>query len=578
MDQVASCVCGAQLNPVNGSDHLISCDAWKDISLLYNMAAEQSKSPLGKILLKYELEAIIKMVSDPVPIEEEFKVVPKKQSFVAKQSSYERYKEESEGLDCEICHRKQPDMTNMFFPECCHMICKIHAIEAIQNQYPTLNLAKCPMDCGYTFSNEEILDLVGPEELERLKESSFQQFISQTEGIVVKCACGVMSILEPGKPDYAYKDDQGQPITRRAAEHMAQYRFRCGNCSKIFCANCKVDPYHLGKSCQEHQEFKVAKHCRYCSKVIQSVRPVCSDKACLELYENSCKNILGCGHQCFGVQGETECLPCIEEECSNGGASLHDYCAICYTDGLGAAPCVKLICSHLLHFHCLNTFLDKRWVGPRITFNFAKCPHCKEWAQVPDNPVIAQKMLAILELYDDIRQKGIKRLKFEGMENDARLKDPDDHYYGKPEIYALDRFAYYECFKCKQPYFGGKKECEENRDRAGYNPEELVCPSCSALSLEGSDCVTHGKDFIEFKCKFCCGISAWFCWGTTHFCDICHTKQNNGDYVSQKKKEELPACPGSNACPLKVQHPPNGEEFSLGCAICRNIASNSREF
>ncbi|CAG9311497.1 unnamed protein product [Blepharisma stoltei] len=572
------CPCGQDLQQLGAVDHLLVCPEWKNSSLLYGYAIEQSRSPAGRSMLIYECEALLRLASPKPEIEEEFKVPAKKLPQMQKQPSYDKYVREEEVVSCELCHRKQPDMTNMFFPECCHMMCKSHAIDAIRSQYPIQNYAKCPMDCGYTFSVEEIIDLIGADEFEKLKEKSFQEFISQTGGIVVNCDCGVMSILEPGVPDYAYKDEQGQPISRRAAENMAQFRFRCGNCHKIFCASCKADPYHLGKTCQEHQDFKVAKHCRYCGKVIQSVRPVCSEAACLELYENSCKKILPCGHQCFGTNGETECFPCLEEECAQGGPTIYDYCAICYIDGLGAAPCVKLICGHLLHYHCLNTYLEKRWVGPRITFNFAKCPNCKEWAQVPDNPALTQKMDKILELYDDIRQKGLKRLKFEGMENDPRLNDPNDHYYQKPDIYALDRFAYYECFKCKQPYFGGKKECEENRDRAGYNPQELVCPGCSAICMDGADCKTHGKEFIEFKCKFCCGISAWFCWGTTHFCDPCHTKQNNGDYVSQKKKEDLPQCPGPDLCPLKVRHPPNGEEFSLGCAICRNLASNSREF
>lgn len=106
----------------------------------------------------------------------------------------------------------------------------------------------------------------------------------------------------------------------------------------------------------------------------------------------------------------------------------------------------------------------------------------------------------------------------------------------------------------------------------------MVCPKCAAVGLEGADCPTHGRDFIEFKCKFCCSISAWFCWGTTHFCDDCHTKQNKGDYLNRKPKSELPKCPGRGRCPLKIEHPPNGEEFAMGCAVCRNLSLNSQGF
>lgn len=91
-----------------------------------------------------------------------------------------------------------------------------------------------------------------------------------------------------------------------------------------------------------------------------------------------------------------------------------------------------------------------------------------------------------------------------------------------------------------------------------------MCANCCEIPA-GENCSIHGKEYIEFKCKFCCSIAAWFCWGTTHFCDECHKKQCNGDYVSKYPKEKLPKCPGAEKCPLKVAHRENGEEFPLGC-------------
>ena len=43
-------------------------------------------------------------------------------------------------------------------------------------------------------------------------------------------------------------------------------------------------------------------------------------------------------------------------------------------------------------------------------------------------------------------------------------------------------------------------------------------------------------------------------------------------------KQDLPQCPvgpksqqlETDECPLHVNHPPTGEEFALGCGICRN--------
>lgn len=108
-----------------------------------------------------------------------------------------------------------------------------------------------------------------------------------------------------------------------------------------------------------------------------------------------------------------------------------------------------------------------------------------------------------------------------------------------------------------------------------------MCASCSAVGVEGGikSCKTHGVDFIEFKCRFCCNLAQWFCWGTTHFCEDCHKRQCKGDYVSKKKPAELPQCTGGKNCKLALaKHPPNGEEFTMGCSICRNAKENQKNF
>jgi len=167
----------------------------------------------------------------------------------------------------------------------------------------------------------------------------------------------------------------------------------------------------------------------------------------------------------------------------------------------------------------------------------------------------------------------VQRAKFEGIDKHERLRDPNDRFYNNLQAYAIFKLSYYMCYKCKQPYFGGMKDCGNAQDDGNFKPEELVCGKCAVqvVGLGKSTCAKHGTDFIEFKCRFCCSLAQWFCWGTTHFCEPCHKKQVSGDYVSRKKKEELPQCGGEAKCPLRVAHPPNGDEYSLGCAICRNM-------
>jgi E3 ubiquitin-protein ligase MYCBP2 len=119
-----------------------------------------------------------------------------------------------------------------------------------------------------------------------------------------------------------------------------------------------------------------------------------------------------------------------------------------------------------------------------------------------------------------------------------------------------------------------------NNPNREYDIKDLICGAhVNNYGVAGiTDCKTHGKEFIEYKCKFCCNIASWFCWGNTHFCEDCHARQCKGDYVSKLAKKDLPKCTGKNNCPLKLDHPENGDEFALGCSLCRNEVANMKSF
>jgi len=139
----------------------------------------------------------------------------------------------------------------------------------------------------------------------------------------------------------------------------------------------------------------------------------------------------------------------------------------------------------------------------------------------------------------------------------------------------MDRFAYYLCHKCKKPYFGGEKQCAVAAPE-NFDPEELICGGCAPGAAE-QNCSKHGRDYLEYKCRYCCSIAIWFCFGTTHFCEECHSAFSE---LQDREKDTLPQCPvapravkienGEGKCPLGIDHPPTGEEFALGCGICRN--------
>ena len=56
-------------------------------------------------------------------------------------------------------------------------------------------------------------------------------------------------------------------------------------------------------------------------------------------------------------------------------------------------------------------------------------------------------------------KKVVERAKFEGLDKDKRLSDPNDRFFNNLRAYSIFKLSYYQCFVCKNPYFGGMKDC-----------------------------------------------------------------------------------------------------------------------
>lgn len=285
----------------------------------------------------------------------------------------------------------------------------------------------------------------------------------------------------------------------------------------------------------------------------------CTAAECVAKAKLACVRGLSCSHPCGGIVGEALCPPCLHIDCAREGMQTgSDLCLICYVEELRAAPCVQLSCGHFFHFECAKSKVSNGWSGSRITFGYLECPLCKQLMRHPAlDPVLGPH----LELFGVVKEKALQRLRLLSLEKCEAVTSPTSPFYGNPSGYALHRFSFYRCYKCKTPYFGGDKICEADQQAREFNPKDLVCGRCCDLTGI-NECPDHGREYIEYKCRFCCSIAVWFCWGTTHFCDACH--QNAAELITADKRE-LPAC----TC--KIDHPPNGEEFSLGCSYCRAL-------
>nr|AOV18880.1 myc binding protein 2 [Lymnaea stagnalis] len=358
----------------------------------------------------------------------------------------------------------------------------------------------------------------------------------------------------------------------------------CGRI-KLFWVMSLVDSRTF-KALVEFREGKVSNAtvgpgtCRFCGRTsntgLLAIGNVCSDPDCQEFLKNACTKLLPCGHLCGGIAGEDPCLPCLHRCRQSDQEQLKqdadDMCMICFTEALSAAPAIKLSCSHLFHLHCAKIILSKRYVGARITFGFSMCPICKTTIE---HPALKALLEPIRALKEDVKRKALMRLEYEGLDKAEAITTPGARFYQDPAGFAMDRYAYYVCFKCNKAYYGGEARCDEAIGGGDdFDPSELVCGGCSDVS-RAQMCAKHGADFLEYKCRYCCSVAVFFCFGTTHFCNPCHEEFQR---VTAIPKKDLPHCPAGpkgvqqegEECPLHIIHPPTGEEFALGCGVCRN--------
>jgi len=489
---------------------------------------------------------------------------------------------------CMLCHQRQ----GYEIGGCKHKVCescgKNKILEGIANQKWTYQPLTCPIENCNNNLPPTIVNHFGLGKALQEKLGKMQEMfnMSKTEGLV-KCpeeSCGFTFVGEPGKviKGQVERGRNNLPLNEAALKHKAKHRFRCPQCKSNFCGECSESPYHLGDTCETFKMWKRSKKCRFCHATIDPRKVhhkpdwqfpgwdnVCHLEECNKRRSQSCGKVHRCGHVCIGIRGEKRCPPCFHPDCAQkGGSNWEDFCSICWTEDWTAAPCVQLECKHVVHYHCLIQKLEKKWPAARLVFNYMSCGECKKPIKHPE----LRKMLNPHEqLKRKVEKMALDQLKREGFDKDKRIQEKGGKYYNNRELFAMDRLAYYICFKCKKPYYGGMRKCDA-QDIDKWNKEHLVCGGCR-MGSNKKTCKIHGTDFIMWKCKFCCSRGSWFCWGNTHFCDDCHKRQESGDYLNRKPMSAHPKCKGRESgnpldCPLKIKHPPNGNNFCLGCNVC----------
>eukprot|EP00347_Sterkiella_histriomuscorum_P011559 403371993 len=407
----------------------------------------------------------------------------------------------------------------------------------------------------------------------------YKEEILKTFNYYVCKKCNHTTSVSSGEVDYNIKNLYGQQISPNAAIHYSLNKIQCEKCNYVSCNECKIEPYHIGYTCQDYRTYLDTRVCRFCRNVIGlnkqqlyqnnlAFEEACNSDLCNKLLQASCDKIhKDCGHPCCGTKKEVTCLPCLNQTCVNlnqdltFGVNQQECCSICYTDELGQAPTIQLNCKHMFHKDCLKTILKQKYQTLRISFGYLDCPICSIQMETTQCPEIQALLTQQKQFKENVYSRAHTTAQREGVYNEEEYKERKE-FRDNPREYAMLKLAIYECYKCQRIYCGGRRNCEAEMNEANQpKKEDILCVYCTAVKSGNkfAPCKTHGEDYMGHKCQFCCETASWFCWGATRFCDPCHNVA----------AQNLPKICNPETCQLKGNHPPNGTPFSFGCKLCK---------
>ena len=576
-ESILKCTCGKTFQESEFINHFKNCNQFKDEFKNFDSKVIELIKPFTNSIdnlkiLKFLLNAYNEKIG---------------KKLVIKENIIKNKTDNSANNNLNICQNCKTDK-DLIKLDCNHLICQ----ECFRNKVIDhfFEVIKCSI-CNFIISEQFQRNI-----LKEFYEDiiSIYSCFEPNNSSLVRCPkCKGVNKISPSENIHNIRDKNLNFLSKELAEHYIKNRCLCNNCQTDFCIICLSIPYHLGRRCDEYIcIIRHYKKCRYCDTEINEKKigpddDVCNSSECKERYSISCKKRLPCGHKCLGVNGEKICPPCLDRECkefdNKYGQEKDCFCFICYTEGLGGAPIVQASCGHCFHYQCIKKLFEEKLNTPTINFYYCLCPNCDKWFDIDSIPYLQKMINDNKILYEKMKQNSLKLIKLFKLDKDPRLLEPKSPWYGKKIEYALERISYYRCYECKEPYFAGIKECGKEPKiydhffKEKYSSNNYVCNKHIKISnIKGiNNCSKHGKDYLEYKCKFCCNKANLCHNGNTHFCDNCFEKK--GKTEMKYYENELSGC-NKSICESGGNHPPNGEEFALGCLICKYITENNNEF
>ena len=71
-----------------------------------------------------------------------------------------------------------------------------------------------------------------------------------------------------------------------------------------------------------------------------------------------------------------------------------------------------------------------------------------------EHKVLHSLLDPLRQLYNDVRRKALMRLEYEGLHKADAITRPGGRFFEDPASFAMERYAYYVCYKCNKVSWG----------------------------------------------------------------------------------------------------------------------------
>ena len=112
---------------------------------------------------------------------------------------------------------------------------------------------------------------------------------------------------------------------------------------------------------------------------------------------------------------------------------------------------IRLNCGHIFHAECIKDLMKHGWSTLRVSFDFLSCPACKAPInQLKKYPVLQKELQKLLDLKAKVHALAEKVILKKKIEVDGKATKMQQLQQ------AMKKCAFYQCFTCKKPFFGGE--------------------------------------------------------------------------------------------------------------------------